>query len=424
MIEALNLVTSRPWHIQADALENIMAIAQRQGDVEALQTRVGHQLENTRRVTVRDGVAVVPVTGPIFRYANLFTAISGATSTQVLATDIQEALDNRFVRAIVLDFNTPGGEATGIQELADFIFANRKRKPIKAYGGGSMASAGYWLGSAASEIIVAPTAIVGSIGTVMSWMDTRERDAKAGIRQVEIVSSQSPYKRLDTDSDEGRAKVQAIVDALTDVFVGAVAKHRDISTETVLSDYGQGGVLVGQSAVDAGMADRIGSLESVIAELAGSASAPGSRRTSMSGSNNKQVTVSTTEDLRQALAAGHTADQITIASSDDAIKAAREEGEQAGRKATHDDAIKAERKRVLDIQALVKDGFQTEAQAAIEAGDSPEAFALAMVKAANDRGITLDAIRKDAPKAAPKGNTNASDQKASWDSVVAKLGGK
>lgn len=119
-------------------------------------------------------------------------------------------------------------------------------------------------------------------------------------------------------------------------------------------------------------------------------------------SNDKgQVTVATTEDLRNALAAGHAAEQITIASNDAAIAQARAEGEAAGREAATADAITAERARIAEIHALTREGFTAEANAAIENGDSPAAFALAMVKAAQDRGVTLEAMRRDAPPAAP-----------------------
>lgn len=399
MIDAFQLAASRPWLIQQDALESILAIADRCGDPEALQTRLGRPLENARTVQMRSGIAVIPVTGPIFRYANLFTEISGATSTQVLATDIQAALDNPYVKGIVLELNSPGGDADGINELAKVIRAARAVKPIKAYAGGSMASGAYWLGAAADEIIIDDTARLGSIGVVMSFLDTTARDAKADVRRIEIVSSQSPDKRVDPASDEGRAKVQSIVDSLATVFVAAVADFRGVTVDKVLADFGRGGVLVGADAVKAGMADRIGSLESVIAELAGSASTS-KRNTTMSSGNKGQVTVTTTEDLRNALAAGHTADQITIVSNESAIAAARSEGEKTGREASTDSAVKAERTRIAEIQALARPGFDAELKAAIENGDTAASFALTLMRTAADRGVTLEAIRRDASKPA------------------------
>lgn len=425
MKDAFSLAASRPWLIQQESLETILAVADRCGDPEALQTRLGRPLDNARTVTMRDGVAVIPITGPIFRHANLFTEISGATSTGTLATDIQTALDNPYVRGIVLDINSPGGDATGINELANLIASARGHKRIVAYGGGTIASAAYWLASAASEIVVDDTALLGSIGVVMSYLDTSERDAKTGVRRVEIVSSQSPDKRLDANSDAGRSKVQSIVDALGEVFVSAVARNRNITAETVLADFGQGGVRVGADAVAHGMADRIGSLEAVIAELAGQASPTSKRKTAMS-TQTGQVTVSTTDDLRKALAAGYTAEQISVATaSADAIAAARAEGETAGKADAAEGAVKAERARIAKLNTLARAGFEKELQAAIGNGDSAETFAMTLLTTAADRGITLDAIRKDAPPAAPHAGAPQNDNQApAWDAAIAKLGGK
>lgn len=271
MIDSYHIAASRPWLIQEESLQTILAVANRMGDPDALQTQLGRKLENTRTVTMQDGVAVIPVTGPIFRYANLFTEISGATSTQVLATDIRAALDNPYVKGIVLDVNSPGGEATGINELASLIARAATVKPMRAYIGGTGASAAYWLASAVGKgkVVADATAVVGSIGVVMSYLDTTKRDEKADVRRVEIVSSSSPNKRLDPNTEAGRAAVQNIVDALAEVFVGAVAKYRGTTPEKVISDFGGGGVLVGARAKAAGMVDRIGSLDGVIAELAG-----------------------------------------------------------------------------------------------------------------------------------------------------------
>lgn len=401
MIDAFTLAASKPWLLLPDALENILSVAQRMGDVETLQNKLGRPLDNTRNVIMRDGVAVIPVTGPIFRYANLFTEISGATSTGVLARDFQTALDNPYVRGIVLQFDSPGGEANGINELAKQVRAARGKKPIKAYAGGSLASGAYWLASAADEIIVDDIAVVGSIGAVMSFQDTSERDSKSGVRTFDIVSSQSPDKRIDPTTDDGREKVRALLDSLADVFVSTVAANRGIGTDKVLNDFGRGGVLVGAASVRAGMADRVGTLEAVIAELAGTASTP-ARKTPMSQNQNGQVTVSTTDDLRSAVAAGHSIDNIVIqpTASSEAIAAARADGERIGRQATTDTAISGERKRIADLRANAPAGFDTELNAAIESGASVEAFALQVLQTAKDRGITIASMRADAPSPA------------------------
>lgn len=426
MIDAYNLAASRPWLIQRAGLETILAVADRCGDPQALQTKLGRPLDNARTVTMRDGVAVIPISGPIFRHANLFTEISGATSTDELARDIQTALDNPYVRGIVLEIDSPGGEATGINELAAMIRAARGSKRIVAYGGGTVASAAYWIASAAGEVVIDNTALLGSIGVVMSYLDTSQRDSKADVRRIEIVSSQSPDKRVDPATEAGRAKVQIVVDALADVFVSAVAANRGVTPDTVLADFGQGGVLVGAAAVSAGMADRIGSLESVISELAGT-TANSPRKSTMSTAQKGQVTVATTDDLRTALAAGYTGDQITIAAADPAaaIAAARAEGVVAGSAAAVESAVAAERSRIARIQSMARAGFAAELKTAIDEGHAPEAFAMTLLTVAQDRGITLDAINKDAPPAAPHAKPGSDNKpKTTWDNVVAKFGGK
>lgn len=268
MIRVLSRIKSEPWAITREAMDTIIEIAQRENpSPEAVAAKMGRPLENSYDVEFRDGVAILPIAGPLFRYANLFTALSGATSYDLLARDFNAALDNPRVESILLNIDSPGGEASGVSEFADMIYQARGRKPVVAYVGGYGASAAYWLAAAADEVIINDTAILGSIGVVLGVEDSRERDAKAGVRRMEIVSAASPYKRVDPTTDDGRSRLQARVDALADVFVGKVAAYRGVSVETVLKEFGQGDVFVGQAAVEAGLADRVGSFEAVIAEM-------------------------------------------------------------------------------------------------------------------------------------------------------------
>ena len=374
MSRAFELAASRPWLMLPDALDGLMAIADRQGDPEALEARLGRQLENTRAVTVRNGVAIIPVVGPIMRYANLFTRISGATSTQELATDFQTALDDPKVKAIVFNVDSPGGEANGINELSDMIHAARGKKPIKAYGGGSVASGAYWVASAADELVVDDTALMGSIGVVVEVLT---RDAREGEKRWTITSRNAPNKRPDISTEEGRAEISKSIDALGDVFVAKVARNLGVDADKVPAMGDHGGLLVGAAAVKAGLAHRLGSLETLIAELAGPASNT-TRKLSM-------TIVKTTAELQQALAAGTDPQTIQIAAP-----------EQVDTAAVKSEAAKAERDRINGINALAVKGFEAEISAAIENGSSVEATALAMFKAAQDRGISIDGIKSDA----------------------------
>lgn len=404
MTRAFELAASRPWLMLPDALDNLMAIADRQGDPEALEARLGRPLDNTRSVSLRDGVAVIPVTGPIMRYANLFTRISGATSTQELATDLQAALDNPQVKAILLNIDSPGGEANGINELGDMIYAARGQKPIKAYIGGSGASGAYWFASSAEEVVIDDTALLGSIGVVV---EVAVRKAADGEKRYTITSSNAPNKRPDIDTEEGRAEVAKSINALGEVFVAKVARNLGVDPEQVPAMGDHGGLKVGAAAVEAGLAHRLGSLEALITEMAKSAAT--SRKLSM-------TTVKTTAELHAALAAGTDPQTIQIAVAEsvdvDAIKAAA---------AT--EATTAERARVTGIHALAAKGFEKEIQAAIDAGTSVEATALTLFKAATDRGISLAGIKTDASGAStttpPDADAEAADRKTAVSAIVA-----
>jgi len=268
-MRAWNKATSEPWAITESSLQTILEIAERENEKpEAVAARLGKELQNTHTVTLRDGVAVIPVTGPLFRYANLFTAISGATSYEILAQDFTTALDNPDINAIILNIDSPGGEVNGCSELANMIFAARGKKPIIAYASGDAASGAYWIASAADQVVASETSGLGSIGVVAVYRGTKPD--KNAPTTIEIVSSQSPFKRLNPETDEGRAKLQARIDAMAEVFVNTLARNRGIEATQVLEQFGGGDILIGAHAVNAGLADRIGSLEKLIAEFSAS----------------------------------------------------------------------------------------------------------------------------------------------------------
>jgi ClpP class serine protease len=272
------------WAITPEGLETILAIANRESTdamlAAALERREqryqtvaaqdGRPLDGTSLVTMRDGVAVLGVTGPIVRYADIFSEISGATSVQSLARDFTRALNDPSVSAILINTDSPGGEVSGISEFAAMLYAARGQKPISAYISDLGASAAYWIASATDAIVVADTALVGSIGVVAAVPDPTKTSAK----QLTFVSSQSPRKRSDPTTESGKQDIQTVVDDLAAIFVDAVALHRGVSADTVLSDFGQGGVFVGQHAVTAGLADRVGTFEQTLTDLQQRARAP------------------------------------------------------------------------------------------------------------------------------------------------------
>lgn len=271
-VRVIEAIFAAHWAMTEDYLRTMLEIAARNHEIspEALEAMRGRRVaEAENGLTLRDGVGIIPVRGPMFRYADFFSSISGATTYEGLALDFRRAADDNSMRSILVEIDSPGGEVNGVQELAGQIRAiDRGRKPVVAYVSGTGASAAYLIAAAAREVVAAPNAVLGSIGVRAAIRDTSQRDERLGVRTIEFVSSQSPNKRADPNTDEGRLRIQATIDALAESFIRHVAELRGITAEEVVSLFGAGGVQVGDGAVAAGMADRLGSFETTLLELA------------------------------------------------------------------------------------------------------------------------------------------------------------
>lgn len=268
-MRALSALINSPWCITEDALKTILTIAKRENpELSAVETQLGRKLEYARSVTERGGVATIPVDGPIFRKANLFTSMSGATSVEILAKDFTTALHNPQVKAILLAIDSPGGEVTGVHEFAEMVHQARGVKPIVAYVEGLGASAAYWIASACDSIICDPTAMLGSIGVIAAL------DNSSDPNSITFVSAKSPNKHPDMATDAGRAQIQALIDATAEVFIADVARNRGVTTEAVVERFGAGGLKVGADAVTAGLADKLGSYEQALTDLQNRRSQP------------------------------------------------------------------------------------------------------------------------------------------------------
>ncbi len=214
-------------------------------------------------------VAVLPLFGSIFPRANLMTEMSGATSAERFGAEFSALLENPEIGAIVLDVNSPGGQVNGVAEAASRIYEARGKKPVVAVANHLMASAAYWIGSAADEIVVSPSADIGSIGVFSVHQDVSKALEQDGIK-VSIIkegkykTEGNPYEPL---ADEARAAIQSRVTESYDAFVNAVALHRGVSPEDVRNGYGEGRVVGAQQAIRLGMADRIETLDQTVSRL-------------------------------------------------------------------------------------------------------------------------------------------------------------
>lgn len=264
-----------PWAIEPTKLIELQGIyaTHLRGekiDVEAIEARLGRPLANEQQAysVQAGGVAVLPVEGVIAPKANLFMRVSGGASAQMLTRQVESAMADSRVRALVLQVDSPGGSVLGTPEFAQAVYEMGADKPIVAVSDGTMASAAYWIGSAANAVyITGPTVQVGSIGVVATHDYAPRRDGGA---TTEITAGQ--YKRMASDTApltaEGRAYLQEKVDYLYSVFVDAVARNRGTDAASVLQRMADGRVFIGQQAIDAGLVDGVATVDALVEQLA------------------------------------------------------------------------------------------------------------------------------------------------------------
>jgi signal peptide peptidase SppA len=224
---------------------------------------------------VAGGIAVIPIFGTIVQRAGLLAQSSGAMGTEQIGQAFRQAVDDPNVGAIVLQMDSPGGGVYGVAELADTIYKARGSKPIVAVADSEAASAAYWIASAAEELVVTPSGMVGSIGVFTAHQDVSAMYEAAGMK-VSLISAgkykveANPFEPL---SDEARAAIQAEVDDYYAMFTKAVARGRGVGIDAVRAGFGQGRMVTAQKAVKLGMADRVETLDQVVARLSGARSA-------------------------------------------------------------------------------------------------------------------------------------------------------
>ena len=278
-MEITDFAKGSVWGIRAGAMEAMLRRIPSPESLAALSVQFKEDPEEDFDFMLRDGVAIIPVNGTIFKRGSIWSYLYGGTPLSVLNRVLTAAIDDNDVEAILLDIDSPGGQVSGTDAFSDLVYSAREQKPVVAFANGTMASAAYWIGSAADRVIVERTAQVGSIGILYMHNDWSKYDADLGIK-VTVISA-GKYKAVGNNaeplSDEARAIIQAELDQIYDLFIETVARNRGVDVDTVRSDMADGRVLIGQQAVDAGLADDTGTFNDALdaaVELIPEASGP------------------------------------------------------------------------------------------------------------------------------------------------------
>ncbi len=261
------------WAIAPSALQSIWDIASQDiepGSMElyehfhkqsmderaAVSSMLGMSFGESGLSFKKGSTGIIRIDGPIIPRADSFSSASGMVAIDQILGDFNAFEDDPQIEQTLMLWDTPGGALTGAPEVESAI-ANSKKRTI-SYVYGRAASLGYYIGSAADDIIASPMSEVGSIGVIATYRANKDSNV------IEIVSAQSPFKRPDMSTTEGRSNIQGVVNELNDVFIGTVAKKQGVSIEKGMSDFGKGGMVAAERAVKVGMVDRIATLESVL----------------------------------------------------------------------------------------------------------------------------------------------------------------
>jgi len=216
---------------------------------------------------MQTGIAVIPIYGSLVKRTVGLQVESGLTSYASIGDQIDAAIADSSVSGIVLDIDSPGGEAAGVFELARRIRAAGQQKPIWAVANDAAFSAAYAIASSAQKVFITETAGVGSIGVIALHVDQSARDATEGLRYTAITAGEhkndfSPHEPL---SIQAHASLQMEVDRLYGLFTDQVSQMRGIKVQAVRGT--QAGLFFGEDAVKAGLADGVLSLDAAVIEM-------------------------------------------------------------------------------------------------------------------------------------------------------------
>ena len=224
-------------------------------------------IDLTAMDAMRTGIAVIPIYGSLVKRTVGLQVESGLTSYASIANQIDSAVADPTVSGIVLDIDSPGGEAAGVFELSRRIRTAGQTKPIWAVANDAAFSAAYAIAASAERLFITETAGVGSIGVIALHVDQSAKDATDGLRYTAITAGEhkndfSPHEPL---SVQAHASLQAEVDRLYALFTDQVAQMRGIKPQAVRGT--QAALFFGGDAVKAGLADGVLSLDAAVSEM-------------------------------------------------------------------------------------------------------------------------------------------------------------
>lgn len=215
-----------------------------------------------------DGIAIIPIAGVLTQKFDWLAAACGWTTYDAVRATLAAALDDYRVSAMMLDVDSPGGEAAGMLDIADAILAARETKPIWAVANPFAASAAYAIAGSASRLVLPRLAQVGSIGCVVIHVDQSASDKAQGLKYTAIYAGAHKVDGWGHAplSDGARASAQRDVDHVHNVFAALVGRQGRTSAAAALAT--EAAMFADDAAVEVGLADEVMTFDDALGALA------------------------------------------------------------------------------------------------------------------------------------------------------------
>jgi signal peptide peptidase SppA len=203
------------------------------------------------------GVATIPIHGTMVMRPDAYEKkYLGMTCVEEISNAIQRAVNDPKVRALMLDFDSPGGSVTGTPELAALVADSSAVKPFVSYTDSLQCSAAYWVGSQCSAVLASPSASIGNVGCYMTFLDISKLLDDMGAKVEVINNDDSPLKGMGVFgtalNDGHKAFLQQSVNDTANAFKQDVSEKRGCSGEAM-----NGGWYSGCRAMKLKLADQL-----------------------------------------------------------------------------------------------------------------------------------------------------------------------
>ena len=207
-------------------------------------------------------IALIKVEG-VITTQGMNSIFFDAPSSSSIVEKIQSAEEDRRIKAILLEINSPGGSPVGSKEIVDAIL--KAEKPVIAYVRDVGASGGYWIASVADTVLASELSLVGSVGVNGAYLEFSGFLEEYNISYVPLTSGRykdikSPFKGLEKEEED---RLREKLDLMHEYFLESVKKNRELTDEQII-EVKEADIYLGLQAKKLGLIDDFGGRDEAI----------------------------------------------------------------------------------------------------------------------------------------------------------------